>query len=239
MKRAALDGADRRRLYLFRHGAVDYVRPDGSWVEDPDAVPLNPRGREQAAHLAGAFADVAIDKAICSGLPRTLETATTVLGERDISIGVHPELEEIRPAKGEQSGGYDPVSDVAFSHWRAEDPESTFLGGERYSDFYLRVTAEIERIVADESWHNLAAFAHGGTNAAVLGWVTGLGASAFGLFDQQTCCLNVIDFDVRDGVVLRKTLRAVNITSMDPMKSDRHASDMELLAKRLIKMGAT
>ena len=237
MKRSALDGADRRRLYRFRHGAVDYVHPDGSWVKDPYAVVLNTRGREQAAHLAEAFAGVAIDKAICSGLPRTLETAETVLGDRGLEIGIHPELEEIRPANWEESTAYDPLSDVAFSHWRAENPESTFLGGERYSDFYRRVTAEIEHIVADDNWHNLAAFAHGGTNAAVLGWVTGLGVSAFGMFDQQTCCLNVIDFDVRDGDVLRKTLRAVNITSMDPMKSERHAGDMELLAQRLIRMG--
>ena len=46
MKRSALDGAERRRLDLFRHGAVDYVHPDGSWVEDPDVVRLNPRGRD-------------------------------------------------------------------------------------------------------------------------------------------------------------------------------------------------
>ena len=208
-------------------------------MEDPDVVPLNDKGREQAAHLADAFEGVAIDKAICSGLPRTRETGETVLGARDIQLENHPELEEIRPAKGEQSGGYDPVSDVAFSHWRATDPEMTFLGGERYSDFYKRVTAEIETIVADDSWHNLAIFAHGGTNAAILGWVTGLGVQAFGMFDQQTCCLNVIDFDMQQRDVLRRTLRAVNITSMDPMKSSRHAADMELLAQRLIKMGVT
>ena len=43
--RTAIDGATRRRLYLFRHGAVDYINSDGNWVDAPDLVDLNERGR--------------------------------------------------------------------------------------------------------------------------------------------------------------------------------------------------
>ena len=46
--RRALDGASRRRLYLFRHGAVDYLDENGAWVEDANAVNLNAYGRAQA-----------------------------------------------------------------------------------------------------------------------------------------------------------------------------------------------
>jgi len=82
----------------------------------------------------------------------------------------------------------------------------------------------------------LAVFAHGGTNAAILGWATGVGLAAFGLLDQSTCCLNVIDFDVDDsGRLLRKTVRGMNITAYDPVMHRRDASDMELLARQLLK----
>lgn len=236
-RRTALDGADRRRLYLFRHGAVDYVDDTGAWVDDPDKVELNALGRAQAAAMAEIFADVHVDKAICTGYPRTLQTGQIILGNRDIDLVVHADLQEIRHGSGEVAGGYDICADVAFSHWRASDEDATFLGGERYHDFYARVSRAMDVLLADRAWHNLALFAHGGTNAAILGWATGVGLQAFGLLDQATCCLNIIDFDVDDsGTVIRKTVRGMNITADDPVKHRRDAGDMELLAHRLLKM---
>jgi probable phosphoglycerate mutase len=236
-RRTALDGAERRRLYLFRHGAVDYVDATGAWVEDPNSVDLNELGRAQALAMAEIFADVPVDKAICTGYPRTVQTGRIVLGSRDIRLDVNEDLQEIRHGSGEVSGGYDICADVAFSHWRAPDEGATFLGGERYHDFYARVSHAMDALLADDTWHDLAVFAHGGTNAAVLGWATGVGLQAFGLLDQAMCCLNIIDFDFDDsGKVIRKTVRGMNITADDPVKHRRDAGDMELLAHRLLQM---
>ncbi len=153
---------------------------------------------------------------------RTRQTGEAILGNRDVKLKVVEALGEIRPITGQAAGGYDIVSDVAFSHWRAHQADATFLGGERYHDFYARVSAAMDAILADQSWHNLAVFAHGGTNAAVLGWATGVGLAAFGLLDQSTCCLNVIDFDVDEsGQLLRKTVRGMNITAYDPVMHRR------------------
>jgi probable phosphoglycerate mutase len=236
-RRRALDGASRRRLYLFRHGAVDYVDDSGAWVEDPDAVDLNERGRAQAIEMGRLFANVHVDKAVCSGFPRTVQTGQLILGDRDLELETVSELQEIRHGSGEVSGGYDICSDVAFSHWRAPQEDATFLGGERYHDFYARIGAAVERLLADDSWEDLAVFAHGGTNAAVLGWATGVGLQAFGLLDQATCCLNILDFDFdTSGRLVRKTVRGMNITADDPVKHRRDAGDMELLATRLLKI---
>lgn len=234
-RRVAIDGSNRRRLYLFRHGAVDYIDDNGELVGDPDLVSLNERGKSQASAMAELFVDVHIDRAVCTGLPRTRETALTIIADRALELEVIPEFEEIRPLKGEVPGGYDVVTDVAFSHWRAEQEDAAFLGGERYRDFYTRISAAMDALLCDVSWHDLALFAHGGTNAAVLGWTTGVGLQAFGLLDQSTCCLNVIDFDFDDeGQLLRKTLRGMNITADDPVMRTREAGDMELLARRLL-----
>ena len=233
-RRTALDGACRRRIYLFRHGSVDYIGADGSIVADTDRVVLNETGLAQAAEMRELFSDVQIDKALCSGLPRTRQTGETVLGSRDIPLEVDAGFLEIRQLEGEVTGNYDVVADVAFSHWRANDEEARFLGGERYSDFYSRIEKAIHGLLMDESWHNLALFAHGATNAAILGWVTGIGRSAFGVLDQAMCCLNVIDIDFGEsGEILRKTVRAMNITADDPAKSNRHGGDMESLAHRI------
>ena len=228
----ALDGARRRRLYLFRHGAVDYLDAQGNWVPDPDAVRLNKKGEEQARAMAQAFSSVTVDRALCSGLPRTLQTAEIVLAGRGMPIGIVAGLEEIRPVSAESAPDLDLIDDVAYAHWRAGDPEARFLAGERYADFYERVVASVESIIADQSWNSLAVFAHGGTNAAVLGWASGLGKAAFGAFDQQTCCLNIIDFDTcsQSGSLRRRTIRALNVTAEDPLKHGRRAGDLELLA---------
>jgi len=213
-QRIAIDGSSRRRLYLFRHGAVDYIDENGELLGDPDLVALNSRGRAQAQSMAELFVEVHVDKAICTGLRRTRETGEAILADRDIDI----------------------VSDVAFSHWRAEQEDAAFLGGERYHDFYQRITAAMDTLLIDTSWHDLAVFAHGGTNAAILGWATGVGLQAFGLLDQSTCCLNVIDFDFdEDGVLLRKAIRGMNITADDPVMRTRDAGDMEVLARRLLR----
>jgi probable phosphoglycerate mutase len=235
-RRIAIDGASRRRLYLFRHGSVDYLRPDGQWVEDPDVVTLNPLGVAQASAMAELFKGIHVDKALYSGLPRTRQTGEAIVGDRPIDLEVCAELEEIRPLKGQNAGGYDVYADIAFSHWRAEEEDARFLGGERYLDFYDRISAAMESLLADPSWHNLAVFAHGGTNAAVLGWTTGVGLKAFGLLDQSMCCLNIIDFDVdAAGRLLRKTVRGMNITADDPVMRKRHAGDMEMLARRILE----
>lgn len=236
-RRNALDGARRRRLYLFRHGSVDYTDTNGDWVPDPDVVELNAAGRAQAQAMADLFGGVAVDRAVCSGLPRTRQTGEMILGNRNIALEVMPDLEEIRPMKGEAIGAYDIFADIAYSYWRAPQAGAKFLGGEDYEAFYGRISRAIESLLADQSWHNLAIFAHGGSNAAVLGWVTGTGLEAFGLLDQATCCLNIIDFDsdVESDVIVRKTVRGMNITADDPVKSKRHSGDMEMLAGLLLK----
>jgi probable phosphoglycerate mutase len=236
-RRTAIDGAERRRVYLFRHGDVTYVKNDGRWVDNTDEVDLNSRGLAQARAMADLFADVHVDRAVCSGFPRTVQTGEIILGDRDVALDVVPGLQEIRHGVNEVSGGYDVCADVAFSHWRAVDENATFLGGERYHDFYARIAGTMEELLADPTWHTLAVFAHGGTNAAALGWATGVGLQAFGLLDQAMCCLNVIDLDVdAKGRLLRKVVRGMNITAEDPLKHRRDASDMELMARRLLQV---
>ena len=231
-----MDGAIRRRIYLFRHGSVDYIDANGKIVPNTDLVVLNETGREQARLMCDLFAEVHIDKAQCSGLPRTRETGRMVLGNRDIPLEENAGFLEIRQMDGEATDDYDVVADIAFSHWRANDEDARFLGGERYSDFYSRIEQAITDLLADDSWNNLALFAHGATNAAFLGWVTGLGRSAFGILDQAMCCLNVVDIDTdNSGQILRKTVRAMNVTADDPAKGNRHGGDMESLAHWMLQ----
>src|SRR5687768_16713862 len=92
----------RRRIYLMRHGSVDYFRADGSPVQ-PHTVPLNEAGRAQADAAGALYAEcgVRFDKVIVSGLARTVETALRVLAAAGQSLPLEhePALEEIRGGK--------------------------------------------------------------------------------------------------------------------------------------------
>ena len=86
------DKGSRRRIYLLRHAEAAYesLGPSG----DPRLVPLTPHGREQAAGMAKLLADTAFDRAVCSGLPRTRETAEIVraLGAHHVAQPAHVDV---------------------------------------------------------------------------------------------------------------------------------------------------
>ena len=46
-KNNSLDGHTRKRIYLFRHGEVNYM-PEGKVVKDPNEVDLTDKGLMQA-----------------------------------------------------------------------------------------------------------------------------------------------------------------------------------------------
>ncbi len=98
---------DRRRIYLMRHGEAAYIRDDGSVVDDTRIVPLTTFGREQARRQAELLAGVEFDRAVCSGLPRTRETAGIVLNGRD-----GPALEIVEPLEEIQGGARHDAEDL-------------------------------------------------------------------------------------------------------------------------------
>lgn len=227
----------RRRIYLMRHGEVAYVDANGTVTDDPRNVVLTAEGRVQARKQAAILASVDFDKAICSGLPRTLETAKIVLAYRD-----HPTL-EVMDALEEIHGGEpgQPVSDVkawlqhVANPWAgAEEPEATFMGGERFSDFAQRILPVFDAIVADQSWSNLLLVLHGAVNRMIFNHVMGLSWQGRLTVEQDYCCINIIDVDTDDdGAAQRYLVRAVNLTAYNLNKSGIHLTNMEHTAQRI------
>jgi broad specificity phosphatase PhoE len=236
---------DRRRIFLMRHGEAAYIRPDGAVTDDPRQVGLTDTGRVQARKQAALLASVEFDRAICSGLPRTVETATLVLAYRQQpALEIEPALEEIRGG-----GRNHPVTDMAewLAHvanpWAGADhPEATFLGGERFTDFADRVVPAFEAILADRRWRNLLLVLHGAVNRTIFNYVMGTPWQARMSVEQDNCCINIIDVDNPPenderaaDVGARFLIRAVNLTGYDLNKSGIHLTTMEETAQRLAR----
>ena len=226
---------DRRRIYLMRHGEAAYLRDDGTVVDDTRTVPLTTFGREQARRQAELLAGVEFDRAVCSGLPRTRETAGIVLSGRD-----GPDLEIIESLEEIQGGNRHEPEDLEawIQHianpWRdAAKPDARFIGGELFSDFSNRVIPAFQALVAQQTWRSLLLVLHGGVNRLLLNHVMELPMGGTLTIEQDTCCINIIDLDTEDGAVVRYLVRAINVTGYNLSKAGIHLTDMERAAQRM------
>jgi broad specificity phosphatase PhoE len=230
----------RRRIFLMRHGEAAYIRSDGSVTHDPRMVGLTPTGQVQARKQAAVLASVPFDRAICSGLPRTVETATIVLAHRpEPTLEIVPELEEIRGGGREH-----PVTDMGAwlrhvaNPWASgADPDATFLGGERFADFAARIVPAFDAILADTRWTRLLLVLHGAVNRAIFNHIMNMPWQARMTIEQDNACLNIIDVDAdTEGRPDRFLVRAVNLTAYDLNKSGIHYTSMEESARRLAEV---
>jgi broad specificity phosphatase PhoE len=226
----------RRRIYLMRHGDVTYFDDSGHTI-DPDAVPLNANGREQASAAGHAFAgqQIRFDRVIASGLPRTVETAQRVLEQtgQQIDIEIEPAWLEIR---GGRLGSI-PDADIETAFLSVFDgivPEDTrFLGGETIGALFDRTLPAIAALRADPSWDCVLLVLHGGVNRAILSHALSAGGRTFyGHIAQATGCINALDVGdaPRDWV-----LRLINHSPPSPLHRDIRNTTMEMLYAQFIQ----
>ena len=230
----------RRRIYLMRHGHVDYFARDIPAKGSVRHVPLTSRGRLEAEAAARALAGVQFDRVICSGLPRTLETAEIML---DAQVG--PPALEIEPALVEIRGGRllsvtdrkELVATMVFHFARAGEAGATMLEeGEAFAAAQERAVSVMLRLLREPGWRQCLIVAHEAINRLVLSWATGAGLAATGAFEQDTGCINVIDFDMvpaEDGSpgpeIARKLIKAVNLTPYNYLKHGMNLTSLEAI----------
>lgn len=234
MLRTAFDGSRRRRIYLFRHGDVSYVDDKGNRVADPTVVPLTDWGREQASLTGKALAKIPFDRAVSSSFPRSMETAGLILEGRGLEIEPLDHFVELRGDPAFRNAVTD-LNDIAYSFRNAHEPGARYNGGDSFEEVNARVVSALETVIAEPDWDTLALVAHGGINRLVIGWALGTGLSTFAALDQNTACVNVIDFDEHPETrtIVRKTLRALNVTVYDLVKEGNHLLSLEQIASRL------
>ncbi|MDR5757428.1 histidine phosphatase family protein [Caballeronia sp. LZ035] len=229
----------RRRIFLMRHGDVTYFDDSGRAI-DPESVPLNERGREEARAAGRAFAaqQVRFDRVIVSGLPRTVETAQRVLAEtgQQIAIETWPDWQEIRGGKLKDLTTAD-IERAFLSVFDGVVPEDTqFLGGETIGQLLDRALPAVARLRADPSWDTVLLVLHGGVNRALLSHaITAGGRAFFGHLSQATGCINALDVGEKAGDWV---VHAINHAPPSPLHADVRNTTMELLYAQFIRYKA-
>jgi probable phosphoglycerate mutase len=236
---SALPGTKaRRRIYLMRHGHVDYLAKHVVASGGINIVPLTNRGRLQAEAAGAALAHVKFDRAVCSGYPRTHQTASYVLAAQK-----HPPALEIDEGLVEREGGkMAPVRsrEELIEMLRGKFTESGVTehaergeGAELAEHAQARAVKSIRRLLREPDWHTALVVAHEGINRLLLSWACGAGVNATGGFEQDTGCINVLDFDLRaDGEIERTMIKSVNLTPYNWLKHGMNLTSLEALFER-------
>lgn len=222
------DGLRRRRLYLVRHGDVSYFDAQGQPL-DPRQVSLSTLGMEQACSLASVLQGTVIDRILCSDLPRAVQTAEILA--QSCRSGHKPELEpdlrEIRAGRLRDIPAGQRQARLAYPYDGAERDDASFIGGERFADFEQRVLAVLSALLDDAQWDSALWVSHDAVNRIVLCWAAGQGRDAMKAFEQDPCCLNIVDIDMVQDTVRRRLIRCVNFTPYDPAKQQSRLTGME------------
>lgn len=240
---SALPGTTgRRRIYLMRHGFVDYTSEAVRKARDPKVATLTERGEQEARAAGAALSEVHFDIALCSGLARTRQTAEIVLAEHPKA----PEL-EVDARFGElRSGSYIDFHSrehlaavMTFTFEQAGEPDAEFLpGGERFADALVRIREGVTDLLKRPGWATALVVAHEVVNRMFLADVIGapLGASAG--FEQDTGCINILDFDMvpeESGTgtrIERGVIKAINLTPANYLKNGMNLRSLEAIFTR-------
>jgi broad specificity phosphatase PhoE len=173
------------RLFLVRHGETDWAasgRHTG-WTD----IPLNDRGRRQAAQLAERLAGESFDRVFSSPLSRALETCRFVgLGDRAI---IDPDLREWD--YGEYEGRKTDEIREEVPGWTIWSDRVT--GGEPIAAVAARLDRVIGRaLVADG---DVAVFGHGHALRILAARWLGLEPAAGAMFELSTATISRLGWE--------------------------------------------
>ncbi|MGD0192224.1 MAG: histidine phosphatase family protein [Rhizomicrobium sp.] len=230
----------RRRIYLMRHGHVDYLAPEVVRSRDTHGVPLTAQGRLEAEAAGRAFAHVSIDRAICSGLPRTRQTAELVLAQIENAPALETDsaLAEIRGGRAGVKSRQELIRTMSFFFEKSGEPGATMLeGGETFADAQKRAVDALRALLCAPEWQQSLVIAHEGINRLILSWACRAGLAAAGAFEQDTGCINVLDFDMvpsdnGGSEIARVLVKAVNLTPYNYLKHGMNLTSLEAIFTR-------
>lgn len=227
--------AARRRVVLMRHGHVAYYDAAGQPL-NPKTAPLTDAGRAQVRVTAAALKELPFDRIVCSGLPRTRETAEIVAEGRGVAVEDDPGFLEIRAGRFRLIPREERAAAYLHGFADAHRPGARFAGGDVIAEVQVRVVGALERWLAEPGWTHLLLAAHDGVNRLLLSWACGAGLAGAAGFDQDYAAFSVLDIDVEDGRVVRRILKAVNVTPDNLCKAGRHQTSMEEVFRPLLTL---
>ncbi len=157
------------RIFITRHGEAEHNLNTEFFMGRSPEARLTGRGRKQAQRLGARLAkEAAVQRIVCSSLPRTLETAELIgecLGLRTLE----PDEAFWELSKGEWEGRMPRILPQEVRREVDADPFGyRHPGGESYRDVWMRVGPAFDRWVARYRGETILFVLHGDVIRALL-----------------------------------------------------------------------
>jgi alpha-ribazole phosphatase len=162
------------RLLLIRHGETPWNA--AARFQGQSDVPLNHRGRHQAATLARVMAGEAIQALYASDLRRAWQTAQAIAAITGLTAQPEPRLREMSFGvwEGLTYGDIERRDHGALTAWQAAPSEVAPPQGETLTQVADRVRQAYDDMVGKHMGHTVALVAHGGPLQVLLCLALGL-----------------------------------------------------------------
>jgi probable phosphoglycerate mutase len=143
-------------------------------------IPLNARGRAQAAALASALRDEGLTHVYCSDLGRAADTARAFAEPLGLPVVTDTALRErgFGQMEGLTYRELDEGRPEWARRWRSREPDFTPPDGESLITLHARVVAVAERLARQHAGGCIAVVSHGGVLDSLYRAATGLALDA-------------------------------------------------------------
>ncbi|EPJ3206019.1 adenosylcobalamin/alpha-ribazole phosphatase [Salmonella enterica subsp. enterica serovar Derby] len=182
------------RLWLVRHGETE-ANVAGLYSGHAP-TPLTERGIAQAQSLSGLLRNVPFDNVLCSELERARHTTQLILAEREVTVRVMPELNEMFFGDWEMRHHRDLAREDAenYAVWCNDWQNATPTNGEGFQAFSQRVERFIAQLADYKDSQNLLVVSHQGVLSVLVARLLSMPAAAMWHFRVEQGCWSAIDF---------------------------------------------
>ena len=184
------------KLFLIRHGQTSW-NVEGRYQGDHD-IELNQVGIKQAKLAAKYLSRVKFANIYSSPLKRTLYTAEKIKGRRDLKIKVRDDLKEINFGKWEglKFSEINEKYHGDYQNWLEDPYNNRPTDGENFKEITERTTAEIGRIVSENTdGSSVAVVAHGGVILSLLVYWLQIPLARWKSIIQRQGAINIVVID--------------------------------------------
>jgi len=188
-------------ILLIRHGVTEWNT--NRVFRGRADIPLSDVGLAQARALAALLAPKALDAVYTSPLARAVRTAAILAADHGLQPVVAEGLIDI--SYGEWEGRAEATVQAeypgCYAAWQRDPRLVRPPGGESLAQVSLRAVGVVRELCAARPTGRLVLVSHRVVCKLLLCAAIGLQENAFWRLRQDTCCLNVIDWQPANAVV--------------------------------------
>ena len=166
------------RLIVIRHGETDWNL--GTRIQGHTDIALNPTGRKQAAQVAAALRDEAVEAIYASDLQRAWQTASSIACATQAPLHAETGLRErsFGSFEGKTYAELEAEFPEDSLRWRQRDPDWTPPAGESLVTMRERIASTAARLAQQHLGGQIVLVAHGGVLDQLYRLATGQGLQA-------------------------------------------------------------